>query len=427
MKEKALVTLLLLITFRICLSQKKNADGISEVAGSSVIIKVDRSIPIGTSHFSIGVTNAGNKWMNGNPQAVARARKLLADAITFQNQHIMNWGVGNPEPEPGKYNWSSLDKRMSLIKSMNAVQVITFCMAPGWMKVSGLDYAKHPAPDVWISSRIKDDKVEDFAELCKKVALRYKDVRYFQVWNELKGYWSDSLNNWDYVRFTKMYNAVYDAVKSVRPDTKIGGPYYPFNTSINDPKAWSVIDYWFKHKHGADFICFDGWIARYPPTDNLNEEAEKMKKTDYFEKIVQKFRKRTDLPIWISEFYGGWSPDPQFTAANHASCYLHALLAGASVGLLWGPAAQKWNYLFTSTKTADGGQPSPHYRIVKIFNKDFGPGTKLYKTNSSSKYIEVLASSSKTLLINKRKEDVPVNLNGKLIKLAPYEVRLIKK
>ncbi|MGH7868175.1 MAG: hypothetical protein ACREP9_11285, partial [Candidatus Dormibacteraceae bacterium] len=240
---------------------------------------------------------------------------------------------------------------------------------------------------------------------------------------EYKGYWDKATDNWDYRRFTNFYNAVYDAVKSVRPDAQLGGPYYPFDGP--KPKDWTVIDYWLKHKHGADFVCFDGWIAGYPPTRDRSEETRKMTLTDYFGNIADQLRARTNLPIWISEFYGGWSSNPQFTAANHASCYLHALLSGVSVALLWDPELQKWNYLFTSTKTGDGGQPSPHYQVVKVFNHDFGPGTRLYKATSSSPDIEVLASASKTLLINKRDANVAVRLNGRNVTMTPYEVRLI--
>lgn len=150
-----------------------------------------------------------------------------------------------------------------------------------------------------------------------------------------------------------------------------------------------------------------------------------MASTDYFGKIAGQFRSRTNLPIWISEFYAGWSSNPQFTAANHASCYLHALESGVSVVLLWDPELQQWNYLFTSTKTADGGRPSPHYEVVKIFNNNFGPGTNLYKTTSSSPDIEVLASAAKTLLINKQNANIIVRLNGYKVPLSPYEVRLV--
>lgn len=385
-----------------------------------VIVTVDRT-PIGTSSFSMGVTHVGGKWEDGDPQAVTRARELLASGIKFQNQHIMNWGVGNPEPSPGVYNWTSLDKRVELMRSMHATMILTFCSAPGWMNTTGEDVPHLVSPNHWADARVKDEHVNDYAELCKQVALRYRDVKYFQVWNEFKGYYDTITKNRDYVRYTNFYNAVWDAVKSVRPDALLGGPY---NASLSSARSIEVFDYWYKNKHGADFICFDSWIAGYPPTGEVSEEAKKMTLTDHFAKIVDQYRAKTDLPIWISEYYGGWSSNPQFTAANHASCYLHCVLSGTFLGLLWGPDNQRWNYLFTSTKAAEGGQPSPHYQVVKIFNTNFGPGTRLFKTQSSSPDIEALASDTKTLLINKRDANVEVRLNGKKIMMTPYEVRL---
>jgi hypothetical protein len=392
-------------------------------AQEPVMVRVDRSTPDGTSQFTIGVTHTQPNWQEGNPQAVARAKSLLADGLKFQNQHLMDWGTENPEPKPGVYAWTSLDKRVALMRSMGATLVITLCTAPGWMKTSGEDFPRQTGPDSWADDRVADSHVEDFAALCQKVVQRYPDVKYFQIWNEYKGYWDKATDNWDEVRYTNFYNAVYDAVKSVRPDAQLGGPYYPFDGP--KPKDWPVIDYWFQHKHGADFVCFDGWVAGYPPTRARDEEARKMTLTDYFRKIADQFRTRTTLPIWISEFYGGWSSNPQFTAANHASCYLHALRSGVSVALLWDAELPKWNYLFTSTKTAEGGQASPHYQVVKMFNTQFGPGTRLFKATSSTPDVEVLASATKTLLINKQDARVPVMLDRHLLNLGPYEVRLV--
>jgi len=336
----------------------------------------------------------------------------------------MDWGTENPEPKPGVYNWASLDRRVALMRSMGATMVITLCTAPGWMKTSGEDFPHQTGPDSWADDRVADNHVGDFADLCRKVVLRYPDVKYFQIWNEYKGYWDKASDNWNFARYTDFYNRVYDAIKGVRSEAQLGGPYYPFDGP--KPKDWPVIDYWFQHKHGADFVNFDGWVAGYPPSRARGEEANKMTLTAYFGKIAEQFRARTQLPIWISEFYGGWSGDPDFTAANHASCYLHALRSGVAVALLWDAELQKWNYLFTSTKTSEGGRPSPHYRVVKIFNTDFGPGTQLFKARSSSPDVEVLASRTKTLLINKRDAKVAVRLDGVPLTLEPYEVRLLE-
>jgi hypothetical protein len=388
-----------------------------------VAVTVDRSTPDGTSNFTIGVTHTQPRWENGDPAAVARAKGLLASGVRFQNQHLMDWGTENPEPRPGVYNWASLDHRVALMRSMGATMVITLCTAPGWMKTSGEDFPHQTGPDSWADDRVADNHVDDFVELARQVALRYSDVKYFQIWNEYKGYWDKTANNWDFIRFTGFYNRVYDALKAVRPDAQIGGPYYPFDGP--KPRDWEVIDYWFQHKHGADFVCFDGWVAGYPPTRAREEEAKKMVLTGYFGQIAQQFRARTQLPIWISEFYGGWSSNPQFTAANHASCYLHALRAGVAVALLWDAELQQWNYLFISTRTPGGGQPSPHFQVVELFNTHFGPGTRLFKATSSSPDVEVLASRTKTLLINKRDAKVEVRLDGALLALKPYEVRLV--
>ena len=388
-----------------------------------VTVTVDRSTPDGTSNFTVGVTHTQPKWEKGDPVAVSRAKSLLAEGIRFQNQHLMDWGTENPEPQPGVYNWASLDHRVALMRSMGASIVITLCTAPGWMKTSGEDFPRQIGPASWADDRVADNHVDEFADLCRKVVLRYPEVNYFQVWNEYKGYWDKAANNWDFVRFTDFYNRVYDAIRAVRPDVQIGGPYYPFDGP--KPKDWEVIDYWFQHKHGADFVCFDGWVAGYPPTRAREDEAKKMSLTDYFGQIARQFRARTQLPIWISEFYGGWSSNAQFTAANHASCYLHALRSGVAVALLWDAELEKWNYLFTSTKTPDGGQPSPHYQVVKLFNTYFGPGTPLFKTSSSSPDVEVLASRTKTLLINKRDAKVEVRLDGAPLTLNPYEVRMV--
>jgi hypothetical protein len=63
--------------------------------------------------------------------------------------------------------------------------------------------------------------------------------------------------------------------------------------------------------------------------------------------------------------------------------------------------------------------------VVKIFNSDFGPGTQLFMAASSSPDVEVLASATKTLLINRRDAKVMVRLDGRDLTMNPYEVRLV--
>src|SRR5690606_19338400 len=111
-----------------------------------------------------------DEW--SHPEASASARAVLSATATYQNQHIYGWGAMNPEPSPGQFDWSSLDRRMELIRSTGGTPVITLCCAPDWMKggrPGETDWARlHEAPD--------REHYDDFAALAAAVARRYPDV-----------------------------------------------------------------------------------------------------------------------------------------------------------------------------------------------------------------------------------------------------------
>lgn len=401
------------------------------MCAQQVTVTIDLSQVLTTSHFQIGVTHTHGFWEYGNATAVENAHDLLVNGISFQNQHIMGWGAGNPEPQPGTYQWGDLDHRVELMRSIGTPMMITFCTAPGWMKDS----------DDWaMEEDVKDDYFADFADLCAAIADRYPDVEYFQVWNEMKGFWSSSLNNWDYKRYTTLYNTVYNSVKMARPDARVGGPYLVIQgdggTGVGKSgqdtfapigsRDWAVINYWLKNKIDADFLCFDYGLIDYHDSNSYTK-PEKMKLTFHFGQVVRQLREKTDLPIVISEFYSGMDhEDLEFTAANHASCFYHCILNGASLGLLWNPQQGEIdNYLFTKTDRTDGGQPTPLYHVVQAIKDHFSDGTELLTTTSSSSDVEVLASVQKTLLINKTDNTLSVNVNGTAVQLNAYKVRLM--
>jgi hypothetical protein len=369
-------------------------------SAQDVSVTIDLSTPDVISRFEMGITYTQSNWERGNSTAVARAKALLEEAaVRFHNTHIMGWGVGSPEPSPGSYSWGGLDDRIDFILSVeNVIPIITLCTAPGWMKTSGDDWA--------MNDRVANEYNDEFAELCAAVAQRYTEVDYFQVWNEIKGYW-------DYHDdFVTMYNVVYDAVKEARPDAQLGGPY-----SHSD-----IVDNWLQNNSGAEFINFDTWVEGWPPGGRTEEYQ--MERTTLFGDIAQEFRAKTDLPIWVSEYYaGGFESDNwDFICANHASCYYHSLRSTTRLGLLWNPE----HYLFSNTESSDGGRSTPLYDIVKTFNLYFGPGTQTYSTNSSSPDVEALASREYTLLINKLPVATTVNVNGEqTFNLDGYEVLLI--
>ena len=405
-----------------------------------------------TSQMAIGATHEhSDADSQNNTEAVASAKQLMQTALVYQNQQIMGWGAEDPEPSPGRYNWDSLDERVQLMRNTHAQMVLTLCCAPGWMRPQGYQ-------DDWKDLEVAPDPshIQDFADLTAQVALRYPDVKYFQVWNELKGMWSNSpgatpgisnLNRWDYERYTALYNAVYDAIKQVRPDAQIGGPYVVMDSDGNksvmsDPGpsySWGTLDqrpldvltYWLTHKHGADFITIDGSSSNKDGVWLTNEFAAARKFVDIYNWIRSQPGDGTALPIWWAEWYADYpSSAPQnldYYNAVMASAEIYTAMSGASVILIWQPQgdAQGLSYpegIWTDTSRPRGGKPTPYYYTSAAIKHYFGPGTHLYKPTLSSSNITVIASAQEMMLVSHLPIQQDAIVDGQTITLSPYQV-----
>ncbi|HEY0075379.1 MAG TPA: hypothetical protein VGB77_14870 [Abditibacteriaceae bacterium] len=406
------------------------------VLAETVQISVQRDKPESISNFEAGVTHTQyslDSW--GDQAAIERAKALLKAGARFQNQHIMGWGAGNPEPSPGVYDWSRLDERLKIIRESGGTPVITLCGAPDWMKggQSGqTDWTK-------LETAPLPEHYQDFANLAAQVARRYPNVRHFQVWNEMKGFWDAKANNWNYQNYTRLYNLCYDALKAVNPQIKVGGPYLVIegtgsqkgDWSAEKPiraRQWEILDYWLKNKRGADFITLDRGIKDFHDKHNYSP-AELMALTPFFGDIIRQIRTKTDLPIWWAEFYGASGASREYAAANYASCLLHSIKAGLNVALLWEPQdAGKAAFsggLFSDTRKTEGGQALLFYDVYKALHECFSKGTPLFKTQSTSPMVEALASDKHVLLINKSEAPVTVEIEGRSSTLKAYEVKLL--
>jgi hypothetical protein len=337
--------------------------------------------------LTVGVTHEQNSVDPLHPvSAVARATDVLKEVAPLQNQNLMGWGALNPEPRPGEFEFASLDRRIDMITAMGAQPVITLCCAPDWMKGGAAGSTD------W--SRIEDapspDHFDDFARLAQVTAMRYPQVRHFMVWNELKGFFDENRDDWDRAGYTNLYNRVYTAVKLVRPDALVGGPYVVFDLwssasatsrpsavrgpwGVLDQRSLDVVDYWLEHAAGADFIAVDGGTAtrdRGLITTDFDAAAELAAATHWI-------RSRTALPIWWAEIYpecgdpSASSADPR-RAAVMANALISVARAGASVALLWQPEASedfRSAALFTDTSTPDGGRALPLVAVLSAVER----------------------------------------------------------
>ena len=337
--------------------------------------------------LAVGMTHT-QASIDGTGAAAAGAEALLGSTPgALQNQHIMGWGARNPEPSPGVFDWTDLDRRVALMRRTGGTPVITLCCSPDWMKGGAAGTTNWNA--LTVAPQVSH--FDDFAELARQVALRYPDVLHFQVWNEMKGFWDSSRNRWRYEDYTTLYNKIYVALKSVNPAIKVGGPYVHvqswapganyYASTLSGP--WGVIDrrdldvitYWLANKVGADFITVDGGVLAKTSSTTTAMLVPEAAATAKLEAVTTWIRQRTNLPVWWAELYAVPYSNPnllsavdQATALTAAVAHLQA--AGASAALFWEPEAKVGSTLpglWSSTTILGGGLPSLLYPVVAPF------------------------------------------------------------
>lgn len=326
--------------------------------------------------LELGVTHTQDSL---DPQEPAEARQRGIDVLTdgggvWQNHHLMGFGTLNPEPAPGDYRWDSLDRRMRLTEETKGRTVLTLCCAPDWMKGGAAGTTD------WSRLEVAPDRAsyDAFARLAAVAVQRYTQIERVLVWNEFKGFYRDDENRWDYESYTELYNKVYSAVKAVRPDVQVGGPYAvltsldPGSTDssdvagpwgVADQRSLDILDYWLANNVGADFIAVDGATRTRQGTVPATVDVGAQKYAD----LTAWIRDRTPLAIWWAEFYPDVPPGEQGGPSNPASAVstLAAVAAyaraGVSTALLWGPQGHDLEYasLWTDSTTPGGGLSTP--------------------------------------------------------------------
>lgn len=456
---------------------------------SAVHVAIDRSSPVGTSQFSPGMTNVDNTldypWGNNDLAAVNNVKSLIKQAIPYKNIALMGWGRADPWPDPSQAepsDWSFLDSGMQQAISTDGIPVLTLNEAPWWMKgqlqpdgTTRSIAQSEEWSDVAYSARILDNEMDAWLHLVQRVAERYMvapyNVRYFQVWNELKGYYDPLTNAYDYTTkagdpsgsnakhgYTYMYNQVYNRLMQVATSLgiptesiKVGGPYVVMDTWSSthqgnpssiakaygnyDQRSLDVVQYWLQNKAGAGFITVDGGNVN-KDTVNITDPftaSEKFADTTRWIRSLDPtlYPGAATLPIWLAEWYV--SPytdttDNNYNNAIKAFAMIQFLKAGGEVALSWGGLGDGTasTGLWTTT-TAGGGQPLPWYYSYKAFKDDFAPGTHIYKTTvSRPSSLEALASATAIMLVNKTANSLSVTVNGALVWLSPYQVSVIK-
>jgi hypothetical protein len=384
-----------------------------------------------------GITHTQYSAEHADQEIREAAAHVIERVPMVQNQHIMGFGAGNPEPAPGKYDFRALDDRMKFISQSKGIPVLTLCCAPDWMK--GGAEGRTNWDQQFFEAAPKREHFDDYAALAVKVAKRYKQVKHFLVWNEFKGFWHPTASRWDYEAYTELYNKVYDALKAVDPEIQVGGPYAPIGSHIQGDRSelqgdWGIADqrvldavkYWIANKKGADFIVIDGASVSQDER-TIPDEFGALRK---FGAVTEWIRRQAgDLPVWWSEWYvepasSDWTEERR--TAVLAASMIEFARSRVTTALYWNPqqkAGTDAECPGCLWRPRDGSE-LPMAGVLSGFAKWF-PAHAAIDTSvtASDPRVWVLAQERQMVMVNTGDAPVTAVVDGVSFELAAHEIK----
>jgi hypothetical protein len=391
-------------------------------------------------------------------------KDLGADDVRYAGGGYVfpHYGVAELAPPTAtttSWDFSYLDPVME--DTMNALQghpmVLNFTTIPAWMfkQTEPVHYPEDPTKVCWECSRGKELRDPTYGE----VADYYSRVVSWYV----KGGFTDELGKWhasghhykiDYWEvfnepdlehgltpetYTKLYDAVVEAIHKVSPNTKFVG--------ISDSYAGGHPDFFMyflnprHHKPGIPLDMISYHFYAVPGTDESPEiqpityfyQADRfLEIVGYIEAIRKEFTPKTgtminEMGTMLPEDWAQAKPDYVFkpirpsywnlSAATFA--YVYAGLATRGIdavnesGVPSGPGM--WPSI--AMHNWDTGQPNARFWALKLIHDNFRPGDKIVNSESSSGTVMtqgyVTASGErKILIVNKRDNEISLKLTG---------------
>lgn len=272
------------------------------------------NVTIGTSNYLVTDTRIG--WTSvHNQRRDATTKAILGTAGTIQNQHLIGFGsTTDPQPSAGAaYDWTYMDSTFGHPTastgyfSTAAERCVTLTGCPPHMRSpkSGTTWDPQGVRSGTQLTSLTDytpphsSWFQEFADLCGALAARYPHIKYFQFYNEFKGWYfvtqyagsnlvptgsglpagPSGGNRWWYEGLTALYNKIQVAIKAVRPDAMMAAPYNVLNSlawdtasdwandafpdnymgawGYGDKKNLASLRYFIANCTGVDLLCTD--------------------------------------------------------------------------------------------------------------------------------------------------------------------------
>jgi hypothetical protein len=402
----------------------------------------------------------------GNPVhdgAFKALRELQADYVRY-----VPWlpyprlGVAELEPpKDGKTSWDFTLIDPMTLDFLEATKghpvVLNFSTIPQWMVKTEKPVAYPADPDkpVWDytqGSDFRDPTYKEVGDYYARLLSWYTQggftdelgkrhdsghhlkISHWEVLNE-----PDLERNWTPENYTKLYDAVAEAMRKVQPDLKVGG------ISLAYPSAQPAFFEYFlnpkNHKPGVpiDFITYHFYAVPAPDQGPDLQPHVFFAQADGFlntVRYVENIRTRLSPNTWtmineigsisaedLAQGEPGWVFKPIPASYWSLSGAVYAYLFGemSRIGIDVAGESQLVGYptQFPSVSMVDWekGDPNARFRILQLLKSRFGPGDKVVAVSDApfSIYAQGFATKDgkrRVLLVNKRDKTAEVELPG---------------
>jgi hypothetical protein len=253
-----------------------------------------------------------------SPWGVATGAEWFADYPKFNpllHEAGVNWLRGFPpwqsiEPRSGEWNWAKTDALVANARANKIHLTAPLAYLAPWASAHG-DPRKFPIKDMqyW----------RDF--VAAVVGRYYKDIKYWEIWNEFNG--AFAVNGTPQI-YADLVRDAYDTAKKIDPEAKIGMNVANFDVGFLDRaiKAGAAGHFDYLAIHPYEIL---GGVAEHG-------EAYFLSMADNLRRMLAANGQRADLPLWITEIgaLAPVSPDPgkdELQAGTLAKAYILSIAA----------------------------------------------------------------------------------------------------
>jgi hypothetical protein len=395
---------------------------------------VDLTKQIGTVEMTYGA-NEDDNWMGFSKNSETHELHKTAGS-----KYIRVW-ISNPDWREstiplteGIYDFTNLDNFVNAVLNSDAIPFILFAHAPQELSIRGKADNSNPPIDLDKFADYVAYTVTHLRESFEQSSIDKYHVNnwYIEIWNEP---WQDIWWQDEIPLYVKLYNTVYESIKEIAPNAKVGGYSLEYHTNHNPYRLKQLITYC-----KLDFVSLHHYGNSIRENSTDAQKMKNVKKLFYdsiidLNNLIEELSPGEQIQIINSEYNSDYREsymshlDEQFTAAWYASALIWQIKSQIiTLEMFYSGTSPRDNRGFGMWSISEDNSlnPWPVYQMKEKFTQINKKGARLFATYSNSDFLDILAVENNDdvfiTIVNKKK----INCDARIRIIHNHFSHLIK-